>query len=149
MAYRADLTIHSPDGDVVAIVAIINVPQTDRAVAIATRENLVNDYSLPDAPYFLLVTQDWAFLWSRSSHMDPKAPPAVEIPMAPIVKSFLPNIDEDSRLHPTTLELVIFRWLLGLTTGIDVPNGSLPAASATDGFLDAIRGGRVDMEALV
>jgi hypothetical protein len=138
-----DIIVHGSRGDLVAAVEVKNLRDLDAKAADEIRDRYRAGGLLPNAPYFLLVSQTRGFLWSAAAPDRPE-----EFPMDSIVRSYGGAVASEHWLRGGELELVIAAWLGDLAWG----NGreSLDGAAAAltrSGFLDAIQGGRVSAEA--
>src|SRR4051794_13702754 len=107
--FGTDLVISGPRG-IVAAVEVKNRQNLTPEVATALRRSMLAHGVVPRAQYFVLVSQDRAYLW-RASDTDPDAPPAHQIPMKAIVKRYLPRDLVGVWLRSAELEIVVSQWL--------------------------------------
>jgi hypothetical protein len=95
------------------------------------------------ARYFMLVSQDVAFLWDTA---EPNYVRRIE--MSAIFRRFIPDLDHRERLYGFQVEMIVSAWLSELAAGwrdaTDEPERQL----ADVGFLEAVRGARVHTAAL-
>lgn len=140
---RVDIIVHGSRGDLIAAVEVKNLPDLDAKSAGEIRDRYRAGGLLPDARYFLLVSQTRGFLWSAAAPDRPE-----EFPMGSIVRSYGGAFASENWLRGSELELVVAAWLSDLAWGD--ARESLDGAAAVlkgSGFLDAIQGGRVSAEA--
>jgi hypothetical protein len=149
MRFRADVVVHAADGQLLALVEIKNVEKFDRNIAAGIRQNLAEYWSLPDVPFLLLVSQDLGYLWSNEQGEHPDLAPLIEFSMRPVMERYFPNGMDHRRIPGAELEYVVFQWLNDLVWSRAAADdeSSLPLHNSV--FANAIRGGRVLMEALV
>lgn len=65
--------------------------------------------------YFLLVSQDYGYLWTPSSVKE-YAEPAVEFSMRQIVSRYFMDFDPESRLRGYVLHMIVCNWLYDLVS---------------------------------
>lgn len=141
--YGADLLVTDGSGRPVVAVELKNSLGLTRDVAVQLRRNLLDHQALGDGRYFLLLSQDWGYLWNEAQTADCLAPPAQEFPMQAVVARYAGHLGPSERLHKAELAAVIFRWLL---TVAHSPNGLADEAERAlrdAGLVDAISGGAV------
>ncbi len=62
---RPDILIRDPEGYPLAVVEVNNLPDLSRNMATELRHNLI-EYGVPArVPYFLILSQDMGFLWTK------------------------------------------------------------------------------------
>ena len=135
--FGTDIVISGPRG-IVAAVEVKNRQDLTPDVAMVLRRNMLAHGVVPAAQYFLLASQDRAYLWSAAD-VDSNAPPAHEIPMAQVVKRYLPKDLAGQRLRSSELEFVVSQWLSDLASGRYVPDAP-DSPLVTSGFIHALRG---------
>jgi hypothetical protein len=149
MSFRADLAIHSPNGHLIALVEVKNIERFDLAAASGIRRNLATYSSLPEAPYFLLVSQDQGYLWSGERVGGLDAIPMIEFSMQPVMQRYYANGTNPRRMSGSELEYVVFQWLTELAWLRQASSESQAVPLHDSVFAEAIQGGRVLMEAIV
>jgi hypothetical protein len=149
MSFRADLAIHSPDGHLIALVEVKNIERFDHAAALGIRQNLTTYSSLPEAPYLLLVSQDQGYLWSSQPDQTSDSTPMIEFSMQPVMQRYYANGANLQRMSGSQLEYVVFQWLTELAWSRESSIESQAVPLHDSVFAEAIRGGRVLMEAIV
>ena len=141
---RPDIVIHKPNGSLVAYVEVKNRAAMDPEIATALRRNLIAHNFLPDAPYFMLLSQEKAYLWTNRGSRDSSIAPDVEIPIKEILENYLPK-EVHGRLRGKELAIAVYAWLSDLTShrrGTGVGEDELTRA----GFIDAIKGAVLSRE---
>ena len=141
-----DILIQNPDGDPIAVIEVKNIENLTRDEATQVRRSLA-DYGVPlDVPFFLLLSQDVGFLWKDSRHENLDAPPTYVFPMGNVVARFSDR-KAGEILYAAEFSILILRWLNHLTLkpqdNIKEPERTL----ALSGFLEAITGANVLLEA--
>jgi hypothetical protein len=90
------------------------------------------------ARYFMVVSQDDAFLWRNDDRNH-----VWRIPMHGVIARFLPDLKPGERLYHFQLEMIVSAWLSQLTWGArgaaDEPENQL----VDSGFLDSVRNAQV------
>src|SRR5260370_32765686 len=114
-AKEADIVFRNPYGQTVVAVEVKNRQGLTRDVAITLHRNLMAHGLLPPVPYFLLVSQEFGYLWKAPESGRPEAPPDFEFPMADVMRRYWPNADSQQRLRENEFELVVLQWLLDLS----------------------------------
>lgn len=146
MTIRPDLLVRRQDGKPVALIEIKNSLNLSRDVATEMRRNLL-DYGLqPNAPYFMLLSQDTGFLWNGVDEDGAEAQPKYEFPMDTIVARYLRTPNSNMRLGGSQLELLVLQWLLDLTNGSQQVTDEPEKSLALSGLLDSIKGANIELE---
>ena len=95
------------------------------------------------ARYFMLASQDVAFIWR-----DGEEQPTV-VSMKPVIHRYLPDLAVEERLYGFQVETLVLHWLnelaAGWRNGTEEPESTLESI----GFLDAVRNGTVHSKAVV
>ena len=134
-----DIAAYDRRGNLVVVVEVRARPSGDLAWAEQFRRNLLDHAAVPDAPYFVIVTQDVLYLWEAGAENEPPA----SITTAEL---FRPYVDGDTRPLPhEALTLVTSGWLWDLTrkhlTRTAPPDPRISHIAA------ALEGGSVQIEA--
>jgi len=142
---RPDIVIHKPNGSLVAVVEVKNREEMNPQIATVLRRNLIAHDVLADVPYFLLLSQDKAYLWINRRRQELDAEPDSELPMKEVLESYLPSGIE-GRLRGSELELPVYSWLSDLAFATRDPVSRTEKILAKSGFIDAIRGAILSRE---
>lgn len=147
-AIMADIVVQAADGDLVAFVEVKNRQHLTAGIATMLRQNVLAHGGMSwRVPFFLILSQDAGFLWDqRVQPLDPSSLPGVQFSMVPVIQYYLPSFANGERLGGSQVELAVAQWLSDLARGIESRPIEPEAALATTGFLELIKGGRVDME---
>lgn len=110
------------------------------------RRNLA-DFGVPfQAPFYLLLSQDMGFLWKDSSYESLDVPPIYEFPMKDVVARYSPG-KVGERLYGAVFEILALRWLINLASQPSAIDKEPEKTLARSGFLYAIQGADVLLEA--
>lgn len=145
----ADVTVRAPDGRVLAVVEVKNRVGLTRDIATPFRRNIIAHSNLGAAPYFLLVSQDEGYLWRQRPDLETSAPPDAAFDMASVVTRYLGAQTPGSRLQGIQLQAVVYRWLIDLADDRVSTEAQAIASLSATGFIDAIRGATVELEAAI
>jgi hypothetical protein len=138
-----DFLLINAAGEPVAAVEVKN-PRRFSAADVASFQSQLAHVWRDRGPvrFVLAVSQERGFLFDE--HAQPGAP-AVEFPMADVIRHYYPSVGADDRLRDSELALIVQHWLADLAGGIRLPRPTEePLANA--GFLEAVRGTRVESE---
>jgi hypothetical protein len=127
------------------------------AIVIDNRKNLTADKAvefrhevLPElggayTPFFMLVSQDTAHIWSQNDQTELTVDPTEQFPMPAVLQNYYSGKINGERLSPGMLNLLVGRWLENLVlAGLD----SAPFLPATlQPLIKMAAGGRVRREA--
>ena len=143
--YRADIVVRAQDGRVIALVEVRNSMNLSSDTAVAFRRDLMADHLLDESlPFFLMVSQDWGYIWDRSARDQPFATPAKQFPLQAVASHYLPWFDPQERLSSQELEIALARWLSDIAERrVDRPMDADQFFDDT-GFRDAIGGATVE-----
>jgi hypothetical protein len=146
MRVQSDFAIYGADGSLVALVDARNREDLAAGIAAQNRRNLIVHGMLNGSvPYFLMVSQDYGYLWDqRAAHVGPESPPTTAFSMKPIIVRYLPSLATGVRLTGTQFELAVAQWLSDLTAGLVGVEGEPEATLSRSDFLDLIQDGRVE-----
>ncbi len=149
MNSRPDITVYSPDHDLLLVVEIKGTPKSDECWAAKLRRNLVVHGAVPAAPYFLLVVSDHLYLWETRFLVRQFFRPTAGR-RERFFKKYLPkwkNVQPDT-VSESGLELAVRSWLGELTT----VDGNAPVDETANAWLqgsglpEKIRTGEVRAE---
>src|SRR5207302_306656 len=94
----------------------------------------------PPPAYFLIVSQNKAFLWEPEQAAANDVEPATSFPMRQVLLEYLTDRELDQHLRGAELEIAILQWLSDITRG----RGAVPAApSSLAKFAERLRGGEI------
>lgn len=143
---NADILIRDVQGNTIAIVEVKNIQNLSRGEAMQLRHNLA-EFGVPfQAPFYLLVSQDTGFLWKDSSIENLDMPPMYEFPMDNVVARYSHG-NAGERLYGAVFEIFALRWLNGLTSRPSAIDKEPEKTLALSGFIYAIQGADVLLEA--
>ena len=142
----ADILIQSPEGNPIAVVEVKNIPNLTRNEAIQLRRNLA-DYGVPfQMPFFLLLSQDIGFLWKDSKYENLDSQPTYEFPMDRVVARYSSR-EPGERMYEAEFVFLVLRWLNNLATKQQNIGEEPEKSLAILGFIEAVRGADVLLEA--
>ena len=142
---KPDIVVRSSDGYVIASVEVHNQRDFTRDKAIYLRNFLATHGLLPSTPYFLVVSQDYGYLWGDIWHNPPDALPTYEFPMDAVAPRYT-EIKPGERVYHTTFEFLIMQWLNDIANGKQSVNGEPEKTLALTGFNEAIKDADVFLE---
>jgi hypothetical protein len=143
---QADLAVYSARGQLQLVVVVKSRPGAPAKWAAQMRRNLVVNFDIPDAPYFLLALPDHFYLWHEAPIQDASVLPDYDADPAPLLSSYL---GDDARL---STNLTDYSLLLAVSTWLRHVAGSELSQQDTavggswlfdSGLYDAIHGGTV------
>ena len=148
MNSKPDITVYSPDHDLLLVVEIKGTPKSDDLWAAKLRRNLVVHGAVPAAPYFLLVVSDRLYLWQDETSSEAVLP-TYSGDTRTVLQKYLPKwkVNHET-LTERGLELAVRSWLSELTS-VDgnVPlDGTANAWLQGSGLQEKIRTGEVRAE---
>lgn len=147
MQYKADIVVRSSNGSILAVVEIKNRQEMDAEIASWFRRNMIAHGLLTEIPYFLLLSQEYGYLWYDSR--DSNALPTIEFSMVGVVSRYFPSRDTTRRLSGEQLELLTIQWLTDLSTAMRTDSEYPESTLAATGFLASMRGASILVEAPV
>lgn len=151
MSYYADIAIYGQDGQPKLLVEVKNKRGTSPQWAARLRRNMYAHGRLPHVPYFLLALPDRFYLWRNVAETYEPVEPQYSADAQPLLRPYFERSGVSSdNVTENGLELAISTWLEKLARGYDRP--VIPEAEEwlrTSGLLDAIKGGRVEVQAIV
>jgi hypothetical protein len=142
---QPDLLIRSFDGSPLAVVEVRGGQNLSSDVATEVRRNMLASGLPSEIPYFLVVSQDFGYLWKRSEREAPDAPPTYVFPMDKVVARYSDR-EPGQRLYERELELLVLQWLTNLSTKPQQVMEEPEKTLALSGFNDAIKRGMVLIE---
>ena len=142
----ADLVVQKPSGQIVAAVEVRNLPEMSRDSAAMLHRNLLEHDLQPQAPYFLLVSQDLGYLWKEPEAHQLEAPPTLEFPMGEVMARYWPRADLQNRFRGAELRYLVLAWLEDLSRLKLQPASEPEQSLARVGFLEALRGATIIIE---
>lgn len=91
------------------------------------------------SPFFMLVSQEFGYLWDQRDGPRPDAPPTMTFSMRPIIERYARWLEPDERLGGPQLELIVAGWLNDLADVHTEPAQPPLSAFAGTEFLDYLR----------
>ena len=151
MHTRADFALYSPGGQLTALAEVKSKLGTSREWAARTRRNILTHGGFGDADYFLLVTPDRLYLWKAAGteplEVSPDHDADARATFAPYFERA--GVDPNAVSGPT-FELVVSAWLgdvIRSAGSTEVPDDDW-SWLAQSGFLTAVKGARIEYEAV-
>jgi hypothetical protein len=148
---RPDIMVITESGEPVLVVEVKNRKSTSRAWAVTFLRNLLAHGMMPSARYFLVATPDHLYLWKGISGDREIAKPDYEAHSGSLIA-----LDRSIRdrggigLGERAFESKVANWLAGLSEGRvtrKIEDKHVDEFLVQSGLLDAIRGGRIVLEA--
>ena len=144
---RADLTAYDASGQLVLVAEVKARRGTNAAWAASLRRNILAHGLLPLTPYFLLALPDRFYLW-KDSPLD-LVNATYEIDPTPLLQPYYTELDNQRQTFSGAgFELVVASLLTRLMSQ-DGESSVLKEQSeelAESGLLDALAGGRLEVE---
>ncbi len=139
-----DIGVYDAENHPILVVEVKGKPDSSTRWAAQLRRNLAAHASFPDAKYFLIVTPDRIYLWTRP--VGTELAPADAVFDARIV--FKPYLDQirPRDLTGTALELMVGAWLDSLIEGYGLSKLSPEVHDRLEeaGLLKALQGARLE-----
>ena len=145
---QADIVITTESGEPVLVVEVKNRKSTTRAWAATFLQNLLAHRMMPSARYFLVATPDHLYLWKGITVDREIAKPDYEARSGSLIA-----VDRNGGgvgLGARGFESKVANWLAGLSEGRvtqKIDDKQVDEFLVQSGLLDAIRGGRIVLEA--
>jgi hypothetical protein len=137
---EADILARDSTGKSILVAEIKNRENLSPDVAANLRRNLAANNLLVPANYFLLASQDVAYLWKDADSSSPEMPPTVQFPMSNIIARYLPRIGPHERLSGSVLQMLLEQWLQDLSRAKGNGHAEPESTLAPTGLLEALRG---------
>jgi len=138
-----DMIIYGSRQMPVAFIELKNKKSMDESFAMEFKKNVLQNNGYINAPYFLLISQEKGFLW-KNVNSDIDEPPTLSFNMKEVMEKYMPD-KEIHWLKKTELELVTLKWLVELAYLREAPENTAEESLLGSGFLQAIKGGSVQM----
>ena len=151
MRHYADIAVYGRDGLLKLLVEAKGKQGASSEWAARLRQNMYAHGQLPHVPYFLLALPDRFYLWREVEDLHMPIMPHYRADALPLLRPYLERAGTPSRkMTEQGLELAVSAWLEKLVGN----HGQLASPQGgqwlhTSGLLDAIRGGRVEVQTLV
>lgn len=129
MDHRWDLAIYDRQNRLVLTGEVKNRKGTTPAWAAQYRRNMNAHGGLPDAPFFLLATPDFFYLWYGDNKSDLTKPitPDYIIDAKSIIGPYLNGVVVSSeQINSQSLEFIVFSWLSNLIRQSTATDSVLP-----------------------
>jgi hypothetical protein len=132
-----DILVTDADMRPIVIVEVKNQEDLSREDAIRLFRDLTSYAVLPAAPFVLIVSQEYGYLW-KDPPLTGEIPPPLEFPLDVVVRRYFPASSPPRRLRSQEVQIAVARWLLQLAYhGEDVQ--SSPERLLRDiGFIAAV-----------
>jgi hypothetical protein len=139
---HVDFEVSDRAGRTAAFIEVKNVPQLTSAFAADVRRGLFfEDEEIASPPaYFLVLSQDQAFLWEPKQADEIDSEPAATFPMRQILREYLSDALLTQHLREAELDIAVLQWISDLAGG-RASTPSEPPSLAN--FAARIRGGAV------
>ncbi|HVU14511.1 MAG TPA: hypothetical protein VHD90_24710 [Phototrophicaceae bacterium] len=141
MAVQNDIVAYSALGQLVLVVEVRTKRSTDSRWAAGTRQILLENALVSNAPYFLLALPDHFYLWVNKQRPELASPDYVIDP-APLLKPYFGTDGVPEYLTENGFELVIRSWLNELMQAADTSDDWLKES----GLFDALKRGYLAYE---
>ena len=151
MQHYADIAIYGRDGDLKLLVETKHKKGVSRSWAARLRRNMYAHGHLPRVPYFLLALPDRFYLWRYIADPQALVDPQYSVDPTSILGPYFDRARISS--HTVTekgLEFAVSAWLEKLANSPTQPTApDNEQWIRQSGLLEAIRGGSVEVQALV
>jgi len=126
IAQKPDLVVVDRNDVPLLAVVVDNRKNLNSDKAVEFRRDVLPDLGGAYTPYFMLVSQDAAYLWANNKETPLGDPPTEHVAMGDILRNYASNGTTNGRLTRGMLELLVERWLNGLIVGQPVSGPFLP-----------------------
>lgn len=133
-----DILVTDAESRPIAVVEVKNKVGLSRDDAMRLLRDLSTYPSLPNAAYYLVVSQEHGYLWKGP--LVAGTPPTLQFAMDNVIERYGPALAENRRLRGGDVTVAVARWLIRLTNDkSDV--GNVPESALCDtGFIAAMHG---------
>ena len=138
MRYVPDLVIRRPDAAPIAIIEVKGAGDLSPERAKGIFESYLAAVGDVPPAFFLVVSPQRGYLWKKDALRTDRSANA-EFDTNDVFRDYLDPRDEAEVPRGRTLELVVFRWLLDLASGIRSPHTQADEQLRQTGFTDSIR----------
>lgn len=150
MGHYADSAIYGRDGQPKLLVEAKNKRGTSREWAARLRRNMYAHGGLPQVPYFLLALPDKFYLWRGLQNPFDPVEPQYSADSRPVLDPYFKRSGiSGSEVTERGLELAVSAWLEKLVRGHESAKSPESSWIRSSGLADAVRDGRVEVQALV
>jgi hypothetical protein len=139
----SDIVVIGTDGQLKALVEVTGKPQATKSWASQLRRNRFAHSTLPQTPFFLLVSPSSMFLWSNLQNPNDLVEPTVELQVGDLFGKSWKEI-QSRKIYESSVALAASAWLNQLASGY-IGDGPEYEELRDTGFVDAVSGGRVEM----
>ena len=133
-----DILVTDADERPIAVVEVKNKEGLSREDAMRQLRVLTTHYALPYAAYYLVVSQDYGYLWKGP--LVAGAAPALQFAMDSVIERYGPALDNGRRLRGGDVTVAVARWLIRLTNEQSDVRGVPESALNDTGFIEAMQG---------
>lgn len=151
MQHYADIAIYGRDGGLKMLVEAKSKREKSRGWAARLRHNMYAHGQLPRVPYFLVALPDRFYLWRDMADPQALVDPQYSVDPTSVLRPYFDRAHTSSQtVTETGLELAVSAWLEKMANSPNQP-ASLHNEQwlHQSGLLEAIRGGSVEVQALV
>ena len=151
MKHYADIAIYGRDGGLKLLVEAKSKREKSREWAARLRRNMYAHGQLPRVPYFLVALPDRFYLWRDMTEPQALVDPQYSVDPTSVLRPYFDRAHTSSQtVTEIGLELAVSAWLEKLANSPNQP-ASLHNEQwlHQSGLLEAIRGGSVEVQALV
>ena len=151
MKHYADITIYGRDGGLKLLVEVKSKRGKSREWAARLRRNMYAHGQLPRVPYFLVALPDRFYLWRDIADPQALVDPQYSVDPTSVLRPYFDRAHTSSQtVTGTGLEFAVSAWLEKLANGRNQPTALYNEPwLRQSGLLEAIRGGSVEVQALV
>lgn len=147
LPYQADIEVLAPNGRAIAQVEVKNPIGLSEDLARRWRRNLqVYGFAEMNAPYFMLVSQDFGYLWDQRPSPGFNTPPDLAFSMQDVVERYAKWLEPGERLSGTSMEIIVAQWLNDLASDSATSTEPTRQMFEESTFLDDIRGARIRID---
>jgi hypothetical protein len=133
-----DILVTDAESRPIAVVEVKNKVGLSRDDATRLLRDLTTYPSLPDAAYYLVVSQEHGYLWKAP--LVAGAPPTVQFAMDSVIERYGPALAENRRLRGGDVTVAVARWLIRLANEKSDVHNDPESAVRDTGFIAAMQG---------
>ena len=143
-----DILVQSIEGRPITIVEIRNWHHLPTDIVMDLLTQLKQDAALfnTPVPYLLVISKEKGYLWKYPEYEQLNALPVLEFSLKNILENYL-GASNSNRFTEAELQLVILSWLTNLAWLTEEPVEEPEKSLVQVGFIEAIRGATVLIEA--
>lgn len=140
-----DIGVYDAENRPILVAEVKGKPDSSTQWAAQLRRNLAAHASFPDARYFLVVTPNTIYLWTRPVGTE-LAPADATFDARVVLKPYLDQFRDPRNLTETALEIMVAAWLDSLIDGYGRSKLSPEVHDRLEeaGLLKALQGARLE-----